>query len=321
MIIKTGEWLASLAANHKVDRIVNGGDTFDSTSVKAEELEAIRLFFSYFNSLDIPHYVLVGNHEKVSDNFNASEVLAGYKNITVLRKPAKLNDVISVIPYMDSSEINKSLLKSLKNKLLVSHIDIQGSCLRDSYILDAGVNPELLAEYFEMVANGHLHTAEHLETSKNQVWNIGGVSSSSFVDNQEYIPSAVIYDSETNTFERFNNPHTILFRRYSIDTLKSLMKVLRDLDKSYKYVLMIKYTNYDQKIDIQKILDKNDLVISYKLINVYTDTGKAADNTIVAEEFTTINIQEKFSEFLDTVDLKYDKKEYLKLLKEGVEND
>ena len=222
MIIETGRWLSNLAQEKKVDLIINGGDTFDSTLIKTEELNAIREFFSFFEELPIPHHVIVGNHEKVNENFNASEILSGFKNITVEKIPRKINEFVSVLPYKDSKEIDSSLLKEISNQLLISHIDIQGSCLRDSYILDSGVNPELLSEFFEFVANGHLHTAERLETSKNQVWNIGGVSSISFVDNQEYIPSAVIYNTESNSFERVNNPCSILFRRITIDSVSYL---------------------------------------------------------------------------------------------------
>lgn len=314
MIIKTGIWLSELAKKEKVYCIINGGDTFDSTVVKAEELEAIVKFFDQFSNLNIPQYVLVGNHEKVNEKFNASEILSGYQNVTVVSKPEKLNDYVSVLPYVDAAEITGEMLKEISNKILVSHIDIQGSCLRDSYILDSGVNPELLAEYFEFTANGHLHTAEKLETSKNQVWNIGGVSSISFVDNQEYLPSCVIYDTKTNTFERYENPHSILFRRYTINTLKELMSILTGLKKSkYSYALMVKYANYDQKLDIQKLLDKTKNVIAYKLVNVYVDLAKA-DKAAVISEVTSVNIQEKFEEFLDSVDLKYEKKDYLKVL-------
>lgn len=314
MIIETGEWLSSLAAEKNVNLIINGGDTFDSTIVKTEELNAIREFFEKFEKLSIDHFVIVGNHEKVNENFNASTILSGFKNITVIKEPQKINEFISVLPYVDSKEINSSILTPISNQLLVSHIDIQGSCLRDSYILDSGVNPELLAEFFEFTANGHLHTAELLETTKNSVWNIGGVSSISFVDNQEYIPSAVIYDTESKSFERFNNPNSILFRRASIDSVSDLMKFLKNLDKNYKYVLMVKYTNVDSKSEIETALSKNRKILAWKLVNTFI--ANPTKETVGSVDLVNLDVPKKFTEFLETIELPYPKAKYKEILED-----
>ena len=215
---------------------------------------------------------------------------------------------------MDSNLITNDLLEKISNDLLVSHIDIQGSCLRDSYILDAGVNPELLAEHFKFVANGHLHTAEHLETSKNEVWNIGGVSSISFVDNQEYLPSAVIFDTDTNKFIRYNNLNSILFRKITVSSVKDLLSALK-LDQTYKYAVTVKYSNYEQREDLQKILDDDPKILAYKLISNFTDTAvkDRTDKLNLSQEVSSLDVKKKFTEFLDTVDLKYDRKEYINI--------
>lgn len=312
MIVKTGEWIAQIAKENDVDMLVNGGDTFDSTTVRTEELDAITQFFKSFDDLCIPHIVVVGNHEKVNDEFNAVKILSGFKNVAVCQEPTKVNEVLSVLPYMDSKKVTPDLLKPLSNKLLVSHVDIQGSCLRDSYILDAGVNPELFAEYFKLTANGHLHTAEKLETSQNQVWNIGGVSSISFVDNQDYVPRIVIYDSKTGKFKAFKNPHSILFRKIKIDSLKELKSYLNKKDATYRYALTVKYSNYEQHAEIIDILSKDSQVVAYKTINAYMDTVVSAPEI----EVTSVDIKSKFVEFLNEkeVELKYSAKDYLEIL-------
>ena len=312
MIINTGKWLSALAEENKVDLIINGGDTFDSIVVKAEELVGISEFFKAFNKLKCKHYVLVGNHEKVNESFNGSEIFSGFPNVEVIDKPKKITDEISLLPYMSEKEITNKVLKDLSNKVLVSHIDIQGSCLRDKYILESGVNPEFLGAYFEFVANGHLHTAEKLNTTQGQIWNIGGVSSISFVDNQEYIPSCVIYDTNTNSFVRYKNPYAILFRKLSVDSVKDLLKERKKLT-DYKYVLSIKYSNYEQKVELQSILDKTDNVLSYKLVNEVIDARSSKPDESI--DLSALDIKSKFEEFLDTSELKYDKKEYLKILR------
>lgn len=314
MIIKTGKWLANLAHEQDCSVILNGGDTFDNTVVKAEELEAISLFFKQFDALHIPHFVLVGNHEKVNDKFNVSEILSGYEDIRVISKPFKKGN-LSFLPYMGEEDITEDLLKELSNELLISHIDIKGSMLKDNYVSEIGTKPELLAKYFKFVANGHLHTAERLNTSQNNVWNIGGVSSISFGDNQEYIPSAVVYNTDTETFERFLNPYTILFRRLVVSSPEGLKGQLDLLDRRFKYALTVKYDDYEKKSEIQDILDNDKNVIAYKTINVFATTTNPTGTEEVSEHcLSDLDVKQKFIEFLDTVECKYEKDIYFEIL-------
>lgn len=193
MIVQTGQWLAELADQRDVDIIVNGGDTFDSHTVSSEELTAMSDFMSPFDKKR-RHIIIAGNHD-ISDresNFASANILRTIENVEVYNTPTRINEYLSVLPFIKAEDVSHEILSGIKNRLLVSHIDIKGSMLRPDYIMDTGVDKELLAEYFEFVANGHLHTAEKIATSKHYVSNIGSVSSSSFNDSNEYYPSAVI---------------------------------------------------------------------------------------------------------------------------------
>lgn len=319
MIINTGKWLADLAQVNNVDCIINGGDTFDSTIVKAEELEAISRFFSFFEGLGVPHYVLVGNHEKVNEKFNASEFLSGYENVLVVDEPTCLgDDSVSLLPYVESDDITESLIKKLSNKFLVSHIDIKGSLLRENVVSETGTKPELLAKNFDFVANGHLHTAQQV---KDNVWNIGSVSSISFGDNQEYIPSAVIYDTDTNTFKRIENPYTILFRRLTVSSPEGLKGQLEYLDRRFKYALNVKYDDYENKSEIQKILDEDDNVLVYKTISVFATGIEQEQEKQEDSCLADLDVKQKFKEFLNTVECKYDKDIYYEILDRGTPNE
>ena len=315
-VIETGRWLAGLAKENNVDCIVNGGDTFDSTMVKAEELEAIRRFFGYFEGLGVPHYVTVGNHEKVNDNFNASDVLSGYENVVVVDKPTKINDELSILPYMDSNDIDTALLKSIANKVLVSHIDIKESYIRDGVKLETGIRSEELAEHFEFVANGHIHIPNDLRTSKNKVCNIGSVFSHSFSDDQGYVPSAIIYDTETKQITRIQNPHAILFRRIEgFEVPMEFEEILDTYDCRFNYAFIVKYSDYNDKEVYQKILSEHKNVIAFKLLNVYSEEASSETEEQV-HDFTDLDVKQKFIEFLDTVDCKYEKDRYLRILQE-----
>lgn len=315
-VIETGKWLAKLAEENNVDCIVNGGDTFDSTMVKAEELEAIRRFFGYFEGTDIPHYVTVGNHEKVNDNFNASDILSGYRNVVVVDKPTKINNVLSILPYMDAEDIDEVLLKSISNSVLVSHIDIKESYIRDGVKLETGIRSEELAEHFGFVANGHIHVPSRLRTTKHSVNNIGSVFSHSFSDDQDYVPSAFIYDTDTMETLRFENPNAILFRRIEgFEKTSDLEAILDTYDRRFNYAFIVKYSEYNNKEAYQKILSERKNIIAFKLLNVYSEEGSSETEEQV-HDFTDLDVKQKFIEFLDTVDCKYEKDRYLSILQE-----
>lgn len=318
MIIDTGKWLNELFTNNKVDMIVNGGDTCDSNILKSTEITALADFFKQFTS-DIPHYVITGNHEILDEDseFHATAILDGIGTITVINKPTKINDCVSVLPYMNSNNIDNNLLKSLSNNLLVSHIDIMGSALRAEYIMDTGVNPEMLAEYFDFVANGHLHTAEHVHTSKNNVWNIGSTSSVSFVDNNEYIPSAIIYDTDTKTFKRYENPYTILFRKLSADSVSDVINQINNLSDDHKYVVRITCP-YDCREEIRQYLDGQSKVITYRVVsNNHGKSINLSNNSLLIKNLDRrSDMKTEFIKFLNknSDSMKYPMKEYMKVL-------
>lgn len=309
MIIDTFKWMYEQFENEKVDVICNCGDLFDRHTVRAEELNAVSDAYKYSHGTKEIH--IVGNHEilDANRNFYSTALLSNFPFITICDKPIKLDDTISVLPYMRTEEITDSLLRCLKNKVLLSHIDIMGSHLRADYIMDTGVNCELLAEYFDMTINGHLHTAEKMDTTKNQVWNIGSVTSSSFSDSNDYIPSICIYDTDTKKLKRINCPYAILFRRMTITSLKDLLNKLDNLNKithgnpninngKYKYILRIT-APYDIKEKVRDIIKSDDNIIASKII--VTVDSNTVIQTVKTDKIDTVqDMKKEFSKFLDT---------------------
>jgi len=325
MIIDTFKWMYDVFEKENVDLICNCGDLFDSHTVRAEELSAISDAYKY--SKGVPEIHILGNHEilDVNRNFYSTAMLKNFPFITVYDSPQVINDTISVLPYMKVDEITNELLRSLKNKVLLSHIDIMGSHLRADYIMDFGVNPEYLAEYFNFTINGHLHTAEKLDTTQNTIWNIGSVTSLSFADNSNYIPSICIYDTDTNKLIRINNPYSILFRKITAHTVKDLIDKLNKImsekhgindifDGNYRYVIKVNST-YDMKDKMVDVLKSYNNIIAYKV------TISSSDNTIIKSKPVKIDtvqdVKGEFKKFLNTVEsLKYPINLYDNILQE-----
>ena len=91
MIIELGKFLALIAENEKPDLIINLGDTFDQCTITSYDVQTASEFFKQFEKLsNIKHYVLVGNHEMVNQNFNAIALLNNISNIEVIDEPCTI---------------------------------------------------------------------------------------------------------------------------------------------------------------------------------------------------------------------------------------
>ena len=326
MCIDTAKWMYELFWNQGVDIIVNGGDTLDAINVSAEEVSALSEFYAYSRGTREIH--IAGNHESyaVNSEFYTNKILDNLPFVELYTSPCKINDTISVLPYMRAEDVTEELLSSIKNKFLISHIDLKGTHLRDDFVAPDGVDLQSLVSNFDFVANGHMHMAEKLDISHckgkrgKQIHNIGAVTSGSFSDNNIYRPSVCIYDSESNTIERFYNPYAILFRTINSKTLSAFNKSIKALDDNYRYCIRATVP-YDLKDAVKEIISTKENIIASRVtlseiknniqvkVNSNTDTG-------VTEEQNT-DIAEKFIGYLKTVDsLKYPIDDYIQVVKE-----
>lgn len=303
MIVNTARWMYELFKDNNVDVIANCGDTLDSNNLRAEEITALSDFYSY--SKRTTEIVIPGNHEMLDSEleFYSSHILKNIGFTKVYDSPTKLDDTISVLPYTKTENITPALLKSISNKVLFSHIDIAGSHLRPDYIMDSGTDPELLAEYFDIVINGHLHTPEIIKTTKNKVINIGSVSSMSFNDNNQYVPSVCIYDTETGSLDRHNNPCAILFRRYTCNNLQDVMDKLSEVRTS-KYKHIVRFTvPYEIVREIRSVLATevmaaNSNIVSYRVVSKAITHTERVTLEGKPQETHKVDLTEEFSDFI-----------------------
>lgn len=303
MIIDTGKWMYKIFKNKNVDFIVNCGDTLDTSTVRAEELSALKEFYSY--STGVQEYHIVGNHEMADGNgkFYSTTLIDNLDYVNIIDEPKKLkiNDKLSIafLPYMKAENIQYSDLEKINADILFSHIDIKGSALRPDYILDTGVEPEYLADNFSVTINGHLHTPEVIETSHNKVVNIGSISSISFVDSNSYIPSVCIFDTDTMKYERYNNPYSILFRRFNVDDVSTFLDDIRKLKSNYRYVLNV-LCPFDIKEEIKSIINGTKNVIASR-VTVVSNKELAdfkTNSDIDIHRLVSMDIKEEFINFL-----------------------
>lgn len=327
-IIDTVKWYEQLAKDEHVDYIINLGDLTDSNILRAEELTALAEAYSCRDKNSIPELYIVGNHDTLTDDhrYNATSILRSIPGFTIFNKPTKMelktdNDSkeVTFLPYMNWKDIDHEFLKKYNSDILFSHIDITGSSLYKAFSIDIGIDPNLLCMYFNNVYNGHIHLQERLECSKNNIWNVGSLTSSSFSDSNKYIPGAHIVDTELNSFKTIPNPYDILFRKFSIESITELKTQLSKLDKTYRYVLRIDVP-YKLKEDISKMLEKEDYVIASRLIINRKNIGASINDVTQLEIVDKNNIKYKFIDFIKSFEddtgkeLKYPVKSYTDLI-------
>lgn len=330
MIIETGKYLATVADENNVDMIINLGDTFDVHTITSYDIVTASEFFKCFRYINVPHIVLVGNHEMVNRDFNAVELLSNIDNITVITEPSSVNagfiaslrhpdadlsntpksdnTVLAFLPYCNYRDI----LEFPDGEFLFSHQDIQGSSIRGDITLQDGINTATLKDKYKLVFNGHIHKSSIM----GNIINVGSVTTHSFADDDLSVPQCYIFDTNTLDLTTFKPTICPLFRKLDVTDKFDLCKQLDSLDDSYKYVINCSCP-YECKDDIKTILNTSAKVINHRLSTKIDKTTESKDNKaeIILQQ-SNLDITQSFTDFLETVDIKFPKQLYLDIIKE-----
>lgn len=313
MIIDTFKWMYSVFSAQNVEIIVNCGDLFDSHNLRSEEISAMSEALSY--SRGVPEYHVLGNHEILDKrrNFYASAMLSNYAHITIVDVPLKLKNGLSFLPYMEVREVNECL-SLISNKVLFSHIDIQGSRLNQFHVLEEGVQVSSLSDIFGYVFNGHIHTYQNLGKG---VYNIGATTSYSFADDMQYDPSICIFDTDTGELTRIRNPYAIKFIKAECSAESQLAAIKSFLNSMLDRQLVLRISCESQfKYQLSELLDAYDNVVTYRI------QSSSIDNSELDSEFeksnsvnTARDVVDKFRNFINTdAELKYSREYYHKVI-------
>ena len=323
MILELGKYLENIIDEQKPDLIINLGDTFDNHTITSYDIDIASKFFECFRMFNIPHIVLVGNHEMINQDFNAIEILNNINNITVISEPSTVNtDIIlltklslqqpnvklAFLPYCDYRDI----LEFPEGDFLFSHQDIQGSCVRGDFKLPNGIDQNDLSKY-KLVFNGHIHKSSIMKN----IINVGSISTHSFSDDQENVPKCYIFDTNTLDLTTYKPTCCPLFRKVEIKkNISELYAFMDQLDKNYKYILHI-ICPFELKDEIKSFIEQNEFVINSRIsiigsIKEVKEENK--NNTINLS--SNIDILQNFKDFLNITDLKYPLELYADVLKE-----
>lgn len=317
MIMKLGKFLSDVVEEQHPDLIINLGDTFDQHVISSYDINVASAFFKNFEKYkDIPHIVLVGNHEMVNTNFNAVELLDNIPNIQVINTPCTLYDDLAFLPYCNYKDITYFP----EGRFLFSHQDIQGSSVRGDFVLPDGIDRRVLLDSYKFVFNGHIHKP----SIKDNIINVGSIATHSFSDDSESVPQCYIFDTDSLDLKVIKPKHICpLFRKFDIECKSQLEDILNGLSHTdYEYVIQCN-CDFADKVAVKELLDNSDMVIASRLNfklkkeSVLGNTDVFESNDALSLNTNNIDLSDAFKSYVENnaSDLKFPTKLYLDVLR------
>lgn len=269
--INSINWAEKLFIDNKCDFVVNLGDFFDKNTLSAEELTATNDIV--FN--DLPHYILVGNHEIASLNtniYNSVNILNTINNFHVISKSETLkfgNINIGFLPYTQ----NYAWPFEDTVDIVFSHNDIKGINY-GSFVSDIGYNIDDIEKNVNaFFINGHMHNGGLF---CNNGLNVGNLTGQNFNEDAfKYNHNSIIIDTDKLEIEYFENPYAFNFYKISIQNSLDLDK-LENLKNNAVISLSIKENLYNE---VKKIIDNKPNIVASRLVTI-ADTNNIVDKTI-----------------------------------------
>lgn len=228
--------------SENVETIIHLGDLFDrrkfvnfSTAKFARE--------KFLERLDVPTYIICGNHDAFFKNTNEVNSLKeminnSYPLVKFFTNPELITlDGLNIqlVPWVTDDNYDESIqaITSSKSEILMGHLQITGFEMYKGTICDHGTSPNLFARY-DKVFSGHFH-------HKSRIDNITYLGAFSEFDWSDYNDSRGfhIFDTKTRDITEFSSP-SHLFKMVVYDDVAGIDGSLEDFSKfSGSYVKII----------------------------------------------------------------------------------
>ena len=298
--IKSLNWVEDLGRNNRVQLSVCCGDFFDTSTLNAEELSALKEVNWYKN---IPHYFLCGNHEMGSNDlqFNSVNALLSVPNAEVIDTIHSLNcPKILLLPYI--LEENRKPLKYYISKFLnnstdindlivFSHNDIKGIQM-GAFVSEKGFEISDIENNCALFINGHLHNGAKVS---DKIINVGNLTGQNFSEDAfKYEHCAYILDTATMKIQVFKNPFALNF--YKIDLTDG--KDWTIFDNIENAVLTVKCFEKDAKVLKNMFAENSELSKHVIEIRYIIQPEIIKDNNIETSQLKSVDHLEMFKNYI-----------------------
>lgn len=230
-------WVEDLAEKRGCEKIVSLGDFFDKSELNSEEITALSDIGWH---QDVPHVLIVGNHEISVGNseYSTSHALGLLNKVDIISEPYSeqldANCELCYLPYMTDAgnkTINDYFGERTKTRIVFSHNDIAGVQF-GMYVSKDGIQVDSIEKDCDLFLNGHLHNKSDICT---HAYNVGNITGQNFSEDAlACTHCAVILDTETLKCEYVENPYAFNFYKFDFTACdKSCMdKCLSKLTKT-----------------------------------------------------------------------------------------
>lgn len=203
------------------DEVVYLGDFFDTSTLNAEEVSALREI--QWNSK--PHTFLVGNHEMWSHDltFNSATYFGGVIDRPVTRDLGEFE--LCYLPYMVNCEnLSHYFGPRTKKRFVFSHNDVKGIQM-GPIISPSGIEVSSIDSECDRFINGHLHNGCAFSMSGVNIGNLTGQNFGE--DAYNYTHNICILDTDDLSLVPFENPHAFNFYKLTMPT-RSFARTLKN---------------------------------------------------------------------------------------------
>ena len=288
-------WINSMILDQNPDLVVFGGDlNHTHNSVDTDVLHAITRSMATVaatakNVTGRPLLALSGNHDTALRGMqkNFVEALANISpHIQSITEPSLIEGIL-FIPYPDGSDYFAKHVEGLGEHgpdTAVVHVEL--SDVRYTPASDhTSDNPVTIPESVKTVLAGHYHHPEDYVVAGKKIHVIGSpcyhTYSDMVVDNPRGL---VVFDTDSHTLKRFENPLGPVFHTEHAETVKTLF----DREGLSRYNLRVRVDSKKQYESIQDDLEAlRELCMSVRVIGKTTDVSQA----LVREETKTLDMK------------------------------
>lgn len=294
-LIRSISWAEHLAEEENCDEIICAGDFMDKPNISAEEITALQdVYFA-----DIPHRILVGNHDSnVASLCFSSTMALNSINSDIITQPiiSRVNDFVDIyyIPYITNKEdfdLSNYLRYDHKKKIVITHNDIRG-IRYGKYVSESGFSIADIKEHCTLFINGHLHNGYMLDDNIVLVGNLTGLNFNENANKYDhYIYLLTINDDGTIDLEPRVNPYAFNFYKIYVNSEEDLTQ----LDSLKSNAVLSVICNASLLEITEDKLKSLSNVITYRLTGTYGHNDSGEDF-----EFTQEDHLKQFIDYVQT---------------------
>jgi DNA repair exonuclease SbcCD nuclease subunit len=226
--IKSINWAEDLAYKKGCQYVICAGDFFDKPNLTQQEITALN---EIKFATGCAHYFLVGNHESEENDlhYNSTEILQqDRRDNFIIAEPRLLEEPgfeLAFLPYITEARrkpVNEYFPAPKAKRLLISHNDLFGIQMGPA-ISAVGFKPAELETICDTCINGHLHNGTKIT---DKVINLGNLTGKDFGEDAfRYKHCAMLFDTDTWTYELIENPYAFNFYKIEINKKADLDKL------------------------------------------------------------------------------------------------